>query len=199
MFLTIALPAYALSESGFHSSAETQLSRSAAQSVEVEAAATVTGVSNENYTSTTASEARQEAAAAMSAYRAAYSGPSVADLLANPPASGYDGAAIYASALGLQGTPYVYGGDTPAGFDCSGFVMYVYAMHGIALPHSAAAQGAMGTRISEADARPGDLVIMAGHDGFWAGPGMILHSPYPGSSVRIQSIWSSYYIVRLGI
>ena len=47
---------------------------------------------------------------------------------------------------------------------------------------------------------PGDLVIMPGHDGFYAGNGMILHAPYEGASVRVQPIWSSdYYIVRIGI
>jgi cell wall-associated NlpC family hydrolase len=58
----------------------------------------------------------------------------------------------------------------------------------------------MGTRISEADAQPGDLVIMPGHDGFYAGNGQILHAPYEGASVRVQPIWTSdYYIVRIGI
>ena len=47
---------------------------------------------------------------------------------------------------------------------------------------------------------PGDLVIMPGHDGFYAGNGMILHAPYEGASVRVQPIWTSdYYIVRIGI
>jgi cell wall-associated NlpC family hydrolase len=78
--------------------------------------------------------------------------------------------------------------------------MYVYAQFGVSMPHSSTGQGAMGTRISEADAQPGDLVIMPGHDGFYAGNGMILHAPYEGASVRVQPIWTSdYYIVRIGI
>lgn len=194
LFATVALPAYAQGESAF-----TARQLSGSQEVTVEAAATVTGVGAESYASATASQARQDAAAAMDAYASAWSGPSVADLLANPPSSSYDGGSIYNSALSLQGVPYVYGGDSPAGFDCSGYIMYVFAMHGIALPHSSAGQAAMGTAISEADAQLGDLVIMDGHDGFWAGPGLILHAPYPGAGVRIQSIWTSYTIVRLGI
>lgn len=191
---TIALPAYAFAESS-----ATSRDLAGSQTVKVEAEATVRGVTAESYASATASQARRDAAAAMAAYSVAWAGPSVAELLANPPKSSFDGASIYQTALSLIGTPYVYGGDTPAGFDCSGYVQYVHAMHGIALPHSSAGQAAMGTPIRESDARPGDLVIMAGHDGFWAGPGLILHSPYPGSSVRIQQIWASYTIVRLGI
>ncbi|HLP23231.1 MAG TPA: C40 family peptidase [Microbacteriaceae bacterium] len=194
LFVTLALPAYAVDESRFSSR-----DLAGSQAVSVEAKATVIGVSAESYASATAGQARREAAAAMAAYTSAWTGPTVEDLLANPPASSFDGASIYQTALSFEGVPYVYGGDTPAGFDCSGYVMYVFAMHGIALPHSSAGQGAMGTPISEADARPGDLVIMNGHDGFWAGPGLILHSPYPGSTVRVQSIWTDYTIVRLGI
>lgn len=198
---TLALPAYAFSEGTAQAQREaSEQARAQAQSVDVEGEAVISGVSKDSYAAETAEEvARQQANAEMAAYRAAYSGPSVAELLANPPYSSYDGDAIYNVALSLQGTPYVYGGTTPAGFDCSGYVQYVFAQFGVALPHSSAGQAAMGRRISEADARPGDLVIMPGHDGFWAGPGLILHAPYPGAGVRIQPVWESYYIVRLGI
>ncbi|QHC68571.1 hypothetical protein GSU68_12880 [Rathayibacter sp. VKM Ac-2759] len=97
-----------------------------------------------------------------------------------------------------QGVPYVFGGADPSGFDCSGFVMYVFAQYGISMPHSSTAQGAMGTPVSLAEAQPGDLVIMDGHDGFYAGNGNILHAPYEGASVRVQPIWTSdYSIVRI--
>ena len=78
------------------------------------------------------------------------------------------------------GTPYVYGGASPAGFDCSGYVMFVYAQFGISLPHSVSGQAAMGKRISIADAQPGDIVIMSGHDGFYAGNGNIMDAPDTG-------------------
>src|SRR4051794_39248642 len=137
----------------------------------------------------------------MPPYSASSPGPSVSASLPTPPFPGGFGlASVYNVALQYQGVPYVYGGNTPAGFDCSGFVQYVYAQFGVSLPHSSTGQGAMGTRISIDDARPGDLVIMSGHDGFYAGNGNILHAPYSGSSVRVQPIWTSdYFIVRLGI
>ena len=107
---------------------------------------------------------------------------------------------VFSVAQQYIGTPYVYGGASPAGFDCSGYVMYVYAQFGINLPHSVSGQAAMGKRISIADAQPGDLVIMSGHDGFYAGNGNIMDAPDVGRSISIRPIWTSdYYIVRLGI
>jgi cell wall-associated NlpC family hydrolase len=61
-------------------------------------------------------------------------------------------------------------------------------------------QAARGTKISRADARPGDLVIMSGHDGIYAGNGNILDAPRPGGVVSVRPIWTeNYYIVRIGI
>ncbi len=213
---TLALPAYAFApdakDTTFGATESTSLTRSGAQTVEVAAQAATVSVARDGFTATTpeelaaaaaakAAEARRiEVAAAMTSYAASYSGPSVADYLANPSHPSFDLGSVYGVASQYQGVPYVYGGATPAGFDCSGFVMYVYAQFGIGLPHSSTGQGAAGTRISIADAQPGDLVIMDGHDGFYAGNGNILHAPYEGASVRVQPIWtSSYYIVRLGI
>jgi cell wall-associated NlpC family hydrolase len=209
---TMALPAYAFApgsdEAQYAATASTEFTKAQAQSVEVDAAAPTVTVARDGFTATTPEElaaaaatARRAAAAAqMASYAASFSGPSVSDLLANPPYPNFDLASVYNVATSYQGVPYVYGGATPAGFDCSGFIMYVYAQFGVSLPHSSAGQGAAGTRIALADARPGDLVIMPGHDGFYAGNGNILHAPFAGASVRIQPIWTSnYYIVRLGI
>ncbi|MEC5152426.1 C40 family peptidase [Cryobacterium sp. GrIS_2_6] len=222
---TMAIPAYAFAPSSpgtdtaHGTTASTALTRAGAQSLTVAGQASTVSVARDGFSATTpeeiaaakaaaaataaaaAAEARRVAAAAsMTTYAAAYSGPSVSDFLANPSYPTFSLASVYNVGLQYQGVPYVYGGSTPAGFDCSGFVMYVYAQFGISLPHSAAGQGATGTRISLADAQPGDLVIMDGHDGIYAGNGNILHAPYEGASVRVQPIWtSSYYIVRLGI
>ena len=147
-----------------------------------------------------AEEARQQAAVSLANYASSYSGPSVSDFLANPPYPSFSLAQVFSVAQQYIGTPYVYGGSTPAGFDCSGYVMYVYAQFGISLPHSVSGQAAMGKRISIADAQPGDIVIMDGHDGFYAGNGNIMDAPDTGRSISIRPIWTSdYYIVRLGI
>ncbi|HEY1529839.1 MAG TPA: C40 family peptidase [Galbitalea sp.] len=97
------------------------------------------------------------------------------------------------------GVPYVYGGSSPAGFDCSGFVEYVYAQVGISLPHSAAAQGRLGTRIPVASAVPGDVVVLDGgsHVGIYVGGGRMIDAPVPGRVVSVDAIYdSNYYIVR---
>jgi cell wall-associated NlpC family hydrolase len=149
----------------------------------------------------TAARARRVATQSRSVTGATtYSGPSTADFLKNPPYPDFSLAKVFQVAEQYIGTPYVFGGDTPAGFDCSGLVMYVYAQFGISLPHSATAQGAMGTRISINDAVPGDLIVMPGHIGFYAGGNKILDAPDSGKSVSIRPIWTSnYYVVRLGI
>jgi cell wall-associated NlpC family hydrolase len=217
---TLAIPAYAMApgslDQQFGATDATRLTKAQAQSVEVTDDVIAAPITKDGYDAVTGEEiraaeaakaaaaaaeaARVAAEASMVSYAAGYSGPSVGDFLANPPYPNFDLASVYNVATQYIGTPYVYGGATPAGFDCSGFVMYVYAQFGVSMPHSSAGQGAMGTRISEADAQPGDLVIMDGHDGFYAGNGMILHAPYEGASVRVQPIWTSdYHIVRIGI
>jgi len=131
-----------------------------------------------------------------------WSGPSVGDFLANPPYPSFSLDQVVQVALQYQGVPYRWGGSTPAGFDCSGFVQYVYAQFGIALPHGVRGQAALGTPISRADARPGDIVIFnnLGHNGIYMGGGQILDAPYAGKSVMVRPIWTdAYYIVRIGI
>ena len=131
-----------------------------------------------------------------------YSGPSAADFLKNPahPAFALDG--VFGTGLQYTGVPYVFGGADPSGFDCSGFIMFVYAQYGVNLPHSVHAQDGIGTHISPADARVGDVVVFNddSHDAFYAGNGMILHAPYPGARVRVQKLWTSdVHFVRFGI
>jgi cell wall-associated NlpC family hydrolase len=217
---TMALPAYAFAPSdnaeGFAATDTTELAKAGEQAVAVDDTAATVTVAEDAFAATPQAEldaadaaaaaavaaeaARTAAASSMTSYAASYSGPTAADYLASPAYPSFSLSSVYNVALQYQGVPYVYGGATPAGFDCSGFVMYVYAQFGISLPHSSTGQGAAGTRISLADAQPGDLVIMDGHDGFYAGNGNILHAPYEGASVRVQPIWTSdYYIVRLGI
>lgn len=104
---------------------------------------------------------------------------------------------IVGYAMAFHGVPYVYGGASPSGFDCSGFTQYVYRAFGINLPHSSSAQAGYGRAVSASEARPGDLVVMPGHVGIYAGNGMITHSPAPGQSVKTQAIWQGCSFRRL--
>ena len=92
------------------------------------------------------------------------------------------------------GTPYVWGGSSPSGFDCSGFVMFVYAQVGVSLPHSSYAQYGVGVAVSQSDLQPGDLVFFdgLGHVGIYIGGGQFIHAPHTGDVVKISSL-SGYY------
>ncbi len=89
------------------------------------------------------------------------------------------------------GTPYVYGGSTPAGFDCSGFTQYVFAQAGVSIPRVTTAQQAAATPVS--NPQPGDLVFFGSpswHVGIYVGNGMMIDSPRTGSSVSIRPVFS---------
>ncbi len=202
---TLALPGYAIdpaanAETNSTAEAVAQLQATESQEVQTTEAApeaVAADAVRAAFTASTPAEARR---AQLAAEYAAWSGPRVGDFLANPPYPSFSLDQVVAVALQYQGVPYRFGGDTPAGFDCSGFVQYVYAQFGVALPHSVSGQDAAGVRISRADARPGDLVIMAGHNGIYLGNGMFIDSPRAGGVVAVRPIWTDdYWIVRVGI
>lgn len=97
-------------------------------------------------------------------------------------------------AMHYLGVPYVWGGSSPRGFDCSGLVMYVFAQIGVSLPHSTYAIYAMGTPVSMSQLQPGDLVFFSGlgHMGIYIGGGQFIHAPHTGDVVKISSM-SGYY------
>ncbi len=203
---TMAIPAYAFNPQNaesaqFQTSAIDGMKKANSQTVQVPTTVAQAAVVRDAATATTEAElARQKAAVQFASYTKAYSGPTVATFLANPPYPKFSLPQVFSVAKQYIGTPYVFGGATPGGFDCSGYVMFVYAQFGISLAHSVSAQAARGTRISIADAVPGDLIIMPGHDGFYAGNGNIMDAPDSGRSISIRPIWTSnYYVVRLGI
>jgi peptidoglycan DL-endopeptidase CwlO len=103
-------------------------------------------------------------------------------------------------AMQFLGTPYVWGGASPSGFDCSGFVMYVYAQVGVSLPHNAAAQYGYGTPVDRSQLQPGDLVFFngLGHNGIYIGGGSFIHSPHTGDVVKISSLSGWYSSTWVG-
>jgi len=98
------------------------------------------------------------------------------------------------------GTPYVWGGASPSGFDCSGFVMYVYAQVGISLPHSSYAQYGYGSPVSMSQLQAGDLVFFdgLGHVGIYVGGGTFIHSPHTGDVVKYSSLSGWYASTFVG-
>jgi peptidoglycan DL-endopeptidase CwlO len=109
------------------------------------------------------------------------------------PPSPYGG--VVGIAMQYLGVPYVWGGASPGGFDCSGFVMYVYAQVGVSLPHNAAAQYGYGVPVSRDQLQPGDLVFFngLGHMGMYIGGGQFIHAPHTGDVVKISSLSDSWY------
>jgi cell wall-associated NlpC family hydrolase len=109
------------------------------------------------------------------------------------PPSQYGG--VVGIAMRYLGTPYSWGGSSPAGFDCSGFVMYVYSQVGVSLPHYTGAQWNMGVPVSRDQLEPGDLVFFDGlsHVGIYIGGDQFIHAPHTGDVVKISSLSESWY------
>jgi cell wall-associated NlpC family hydrolase len=110
-----------------------------------------------------------------------------ADTVVAPP-SQYQGAVAYA--MQELGTPYVWGGAAPGGFDCSGLVMWAYAQVGVSLPHSSYAQWNYGVPVSVDQLEPGDLVFFdgLGHVGMYIGGGQFIEAPHTGAFVQISNL-----------
>lgn len=113
--------------------------------------------------------------------------------------------ANYSSVVGyantFSGSNYVYGGTTPAGFDCSGFTQYVFNKYGKKLPRTSQAQANAGTRISTSQAKPGDLIITngGGHVGIYTGNNNFISAQNPNDGVRTSNLkyWGDSYAVRV--
>jgi cell wall-associated NlpC family hydrolase len=208
VFATVALPAYAAVASpvsvSTHTSATASASRSQSITVADASQADIQTVARGTFNATSEAtlRARKARKARNSLAIASFTGPSVGAFLADPPYPHFSLSKVVEVASKYKGVPYVFGGESPAGFDCSGLVAYVYAQFGISLPHSAAEQGAIGTKIARSAARPGDVVVMDGgaHVGIYIGGGRMIDAPEPGRVVSNDAIYDNdYYFVRFGI
>jgi cell wall-associated NlpC family hydrolase len=110
------------------------------------------------------------------------------------PAAGRGRKAV-AIALRYLGLSYLWGGASPAGFDCSGFVMYVYGRVGVPLPHNGAMLWGKGHAVLRRQLEPGDVVFFngLGHVGIFIGRGRFVHSPHTGDVVKISRLSESGY------
>ena len=106
-------------------------------------------------------------------------------------------------AMNYLGTPYVWGGDSPAGFDCSGFAQYVYRHFGVEITRTTYTQVTQGSYVARENLRPGDLVFFtysgdgeAEHVGMYVGNNSYIHCPQPGDVVRVSTIGYGYMTAR---
>ena len=111
------------------------------------------------------------------------------------------GSDIVSKAKQYLGVPYKYGGSSPSGFDCSGFVYYVYRNLGINISRTQSVMYSQGTPISKSELKPGDLVFFKNtyksgisHVGIYVGDGQFIHSPHSGKTVSYANLYSDYYV-----
>jgi cell wall-associated NlpC family hydrolase len=145
-----------------------------------------------------AEAAREAAAAAAAAAEQETTAPSPTPSPAPaPPPAGSLGQQAVQVAMQFLGVPYVWGGASPSGFDCSGLTMYAYAQVGISLPHFTGAQWTAGPHVSSDQLAPGDLVFFTpslGHMGMYIGGGSFIHAPRTGDVVKISSLSDPWYV-----
>ena len=144
-----------------------------------------------------AAAARAQAATNQETVQSALTG-SLAGAFATPqgaavvPSSPYQG--VVGVALSYLGTPYVWAGAAPGGFDCSGLVMYAYAQFGVSLPHSSYAMWGYGVQVPTDQLEPGDILFFEwlGHVGIYIGNGEFVDAPHTGDVVKVESLWGSW-------
>ncbi|RDX08334.1 peptidase P60 [Bifidobacterium longum] len=154
----------------------------------------------------TESQGEKEAAAAQSAAAAAASRSeqraSIPQVDLGKMTGTGTGAELASFSLKFQGYPYVAGGNTPAGWDCSGFVQYVFSQFGISLPRTSGAQATVGTPVASlADAKPGDILANGTHAAIYIGNGQVMNAmnPVQGTAVSDVSVFggAGYSIRRV--
>jgi len=119
-----------------------------------------------------------------------------------PRTADLDDRSLIATALSFRGAPYRNGGSDPSGFDCSGFIQYVFAKVGLAVPREVHEQYKVGRKIDEDELKPGDLVFFhtishgASHVGLLVGNDTFVHAPSSKGVVRVEHLSSSYWASR---
>lgn len=144
-------------------------------------------------------QATQEQAQAQTGAQAASRSSERANISVPAAPASATGQALADYALQFQGYPYVAGGNTPSGWDCSGFVQWVFAQFGVSLPHYSGAQMSVGTAVgSIAEAAPGDIIVNAQHAAIYIGNGMVINAlnPAQGTQVTSLAVFSGGYAIR---
>lgn len=118
-----------------------------------------------------------------------------------PPAS-KTGQAVAEYAMQFSGYPYVYGGNQPTGWDCSGFVQYVFAQFGVGLPHQSGSQMSVGSPVASLmEAQPGDILVNGSHAAIYIGNGMVMNAMSPSQGTGVAPVgmvmYGSYAIRRV--
>jgi len=109
---------------------------------------------------------------------------------------------VVETAMMLRGVPYRNGGSDPSGFDCSGFVQWVFAQHGLLLPREVREQYGAGRKVNLGDVQPGDLVFFqtvsrgASHVGVVIGGNQFVHAPSSTGVVRVERFTTDYWARR---
>ena len=165
--------------------AEAQREREAAQQAAEEAARAA---------ATQQSQSVSRSSARTSSSSAAASSTTGASSSSSAKATSANGSSVLSIAYQYQGVPYVYGGTTPAGFDCSGFTSYVFGQLGVSIGRTDADQYAYGMAHGGATSnpQPGDLMWRPGHVGIYVGNGMMIHAPKPGDVVKVAPVYADF-------
>lgn len=181
--------------------AQLAASEDAAKAAKAAAATAAVAATPSASSTSTASSSAASSSANTSTTSASSSASASQAPASNTSSVSVSGGSIASNAAKYIGVPYVYGGTSPSGFDCSGLIYYAAKEAGINLPRTSQAQSTLGSYVSVSDLQAGDLVFWGGvgsayHVGIYIGGGQYLHAPAPGQSVTIQSM--AYFAPSFG-